>query len=118
MQVTQLQVVRVSHVPTPPRDGRLPCLAPQVRLCTPGEAPRRGKGGTLASRQALLHSAVHIENWAVDLSWDVIARWGLRRSEYRLPRAFFDDFVRVGCWSYTQHLSSRPTARIGLAEQG
>ncbi|GIL47801.1 hypothetical protein Vafri_3912 [Volvox africanus] len=67
----------------------------KVRVCTPGEAPRRGKGGTLASRQALLHSAVHIENWAVDLSWDVVARFGLRPDEYDMPRQFFDDFVKV-----------------------
>ncbi|GIL89336.1 hypothetical protein Vretimale_18663 [Volvox reticuliferus] len=60
-----------------------------------GQAPRRGKGGTLASRQALLHSAVHIENWAVDLSWDVVARFGLRPEEYDMPREFFDDFVKV-----------------------
>lgn len=30
---------------------------------------RLGKGGTLASRQGLVHSLVHIESWAVDLSW-------------------------------------------------
>ena len=37
---------------------------------------------------------VHIENAAIDLSWDVIARFGGDPS-YRLPRQFFDDFVRV-----------------------
>ena len=59
------------------------------------QAPKRGKGGTLQSRQALLHAATHIENWAVDLSWDVVARFGLRCDEYALPKAFFDDFVTV-----------------------
>lgn len=39
-------------------------------------------------------SLCHIENWAVDLSWDIIARFGQEPS-YHLPRAFFDDFVRV-----------------------
>ena len=38
-------------------------------MVAPGQAPKRGKGGSLASRQALLHSLCHIENWAVDLSW-------------------------------------------------
>lgn len=44
-------------------------VCPQVKIVAPGLAPRRGNGGTLASRQALLHSLAHIENWAVDLSW-------------------------------------------------
>lgn len=44
--------------------------------------------------QALLHSLVHIENWAVDLAWDIIARFGQDPS-YRLPHAFYDDFVTV-----------------------
>uniref|UniRef100_A0A8C1BBR7 Uncharacterized protein n=1 Tax=Cyprinus carpio carpio TaxID=630221 RepID=A0A8C1BBR7_CYPCA len=36
---------------------------------------KRGKGGTLASRVALLQSLANIEQWAIDLSWDVIARF-------------------------------------------
>ncbi len=64
--------------------------------CSARQMPKRGKGGTLHSRQALLHAATHIENWAVDLSWDVVARFGLRCDEYALPKAFFDDFVTVG----------------------
>ena len=55
---------------------------------------KRGKGGSLASRQALLHSLTHIENWAVDLSWDVVARFG-GQAEYELPGEFYDDFVTV-----------------------
>ncbi|EFJ42866.1 hypothetical protein VOLCADRAFT_107055 [Volvox carteri f. nagariensis] len=78
------------HLRAPDRPAR---SDDTVRVCAPGETPRRGKGGTLASRQALLHSAVHIENWAVDLSWDIVARFGLRPDEYDMPRQFFDDFV-------------------------
>lgn len=66
----------------------------QVKLVAPGAMPKLGKGGTLASRQALLHSLVHIENWAIDLSWDIIARFGSDPS-YDLPRRFYDDFVQV-----------------------
>eukprot|EP00775_Hariotina_reticulata_P013411 gene13412-13539_t len=66
----------------------------QVTLVAPRDMPKLGKGGTLASRQALLHSLVHIENWAVDLSWDIIARFG-SDPRYQLPKAFFDDFVQV-----------------------
>lgn len=68
----------------------------QVKLLAPGAMPKRGKGGTLASRQSLLHSLVHIENWAIDLSWDIIARFGVHQPHYCLPKAFFDDFVQVG----------------------
>lgn len=63
-----------------------------IQIVAPGVAARRGKGGTLHSRQALLHSLCHIESWAIDLSWDIIARFGQKE---RMPREFFDDFVRV-----------------------
>ena len=65
-----------------------------MKVVAPGQTPKRGKGGSAASRIALLHSLCHIENWAVDLSWDVIARFG-SRADYELPKEFFDDFVTV-----------------------
>lgn len=62
----------------------------------PFDMPKLGKGGTLSSRQALVHSMVHIESWAVDLAWDMVARAGQQRDVYLdLPDAFFDDFVTV-----------------------
>jgi uncharacterized ferritin-like protein (DUF455 family) len=39
-----------------------------------------------------MRSLVHTESWAVDLAWDVIARFG---GLVPLPRKFFDDFVTV-----------------------
>lgn len=39
----------------------------------------------------------------MDLSWDVIARWG-SDPDYQLPKEFFDDFVMVAedeCRHYT-----------------
>ena len=56
--------------------------------------PKLGRGGTLASRRALLHSLVHTESWAVDLAWDAIARFG-PDPQYSLPLAFFEDFIQV-----------------------
>lgn len=38
---------------------------------------------------------MHIESWAVDLSWDIIARFGAHPDYAPLPREFFDDFVNV-----------------------
>ena len=64
----------------------------RVTLVEPSKAPRLGKGGSPESRIAILHSLAHIESWAIDLSWDIVARFGAAR---RMPRAFFDDFVAV-----------------------
>ncbi|KAJ3001038.1 hypothetical protein HKX48_003160, partial [Thoreauomyces humboldtii] len=57
------------------------------------KAPKLGKGGTLQSRLAILHSLANVEQWAVDLAWDVIARFHDHTPD--LPTPFFDDFVRV-----------------------
>uniref|UniRef100_A0A8C1S2X0 Si:ch73-314g15.3 n=1 Tax=Cyprinus carpio TaxID=7962 RepID=A0A8C1S2X0_CYPCA len=67
-----------------------------LTVVEPGKI-KRGKGGTLASRIALLHSLANIEQWAIDLSWDVIARFSTFRlsNGEPLPRQFFDDFVKV-----------------------
>ncbi|EPS64068.1 hypothetical protein M569_10713, partial [Genlisea aurea] len=69
-----------------------PARLQNVKLVSPGEMPKLGKAGSLQSRQAIVHSLVHTESWAVDLSWDIIARFG--RSE-SMPRDFFTDFVKV-----------------------
>jgi hypothetical protein len=34
--------------------------------------PKLGKAGSLQSRQAIVHSLVHTESWAIDLSWVLI----------------------------------------------
>jgi uncharacterized ferritin-like protein (DUF455 family) len=53
--------------------------------------PKRRAGGSLAGRIALLHALAHIELNAIDLAWDLIARF----SGEALPQDFFDDWVRV-----------------------
>ncbi len=69
-------------LPRPARPER-PVLLP------PTEMPRR-RGA--AGRIALLHAIAHIELNAIDLAWDMIARF----AEPSLPRTFHDDWVRVG----------------------
>ncbi|XP_022004757.1 uncharacterized protein HI_0077-like [Helianthus annuus] len=72
----------------------------QVKLVSPSLMPKLGKAGSLRSRHAIVHSLVHTESWAIDLSWclrilfkhDIIALFGKQES---MPRDFFDDFVRV-----------------------
>jgi uncharacterized ferritin-like protein (DUF455 family) len=68
----------------PARPGR-PVLRP------PKEMPKRRAFGSLAGRIALLHAVAHIELNAIDLAWDIIARF----SREPLPRGFFDDWVGV-----------------------
>jgi uncharacterized ferritin-like protein (DUF455 family) len=72
----------------PPRRPTRP-ERPQLR--PPKEMPKRRAFGSLAGRVALLHALAHIELNAIDLAWDIIARF----SSEALPRAFFDDWVGV-----------------------
>jgi uncharacterized ferritin-like protein (DUF455 family) len=51
--------------------------------------PRRRNFGALHGRIALLHALAHIELNAIDLGWDIVARFP------GLPRAFYDDWVWV-----------------------
>jgi len=59
-------------------------------LLPPNRMPKRGKAGSLAARVALLHALAHIELNAIDLAWDLLARFGAE-----MPRPFADDWVRV-----------------------
>jgi uncharacterized ferritin-like protein (DUF455 family) len=60
-------------------------------LLAPRAMPKRSAGGNAAKRVALLHALAHIELNAIDLAWDLIARFGTAD----MPRAFFDDWVKV-----------------------
>lgn len=73
---------------TPPQRPARPA---RPLLRPPKEMPKRRAFGSLAGRVALLHALAHIELNAIDLAWDLIARFGADR----LPRAFFDDWVGV-----------------------
>jgi uncharacterized ferritin-like protein (DUF455 family) len=59
-------------------------------LLAPRDVPRR-RPGTPAGRTALLHAVAHIELNAVDLHWDVIARYG----DAGMPIGFYDDWVKA-----------------------
>lgn len=73
----------------PPNRPARPSRPP---LRPPAEVPRRRITSGLSGRVALLHALAHIELNAVDLAFDVIARFACED----LPRAFFDDWVAVG----------------------
>ena len=54
--------------------------------------PKRKAAGSPGKRAALLHALAHIELNAIDLAWDIIARFGMAGT----PRAFFEDWIKVG----------------------
>ena len=60
-------------------------------LVAPGGVPRRRVTAAPAGRIALMHALAHIELNAIDLAWDIIARFA--RSD--IPRAFCHDWVGV-----------------------
>ena len=71
---------------------------PELRDAT--QMPRRRKAGSDKSKIALLHAISHIELNAVDLAWDIMARFSHLSEEngddgFRLPKAFFDDWIKV-----------------------
>jgi len=68
----------------------MPARPARPDLRDPRDVPRR-RPGTPAGRIALLHAVAHIELNAVDLHWDVIARF----SHIPLPPGFFDDWVKA-----------------------
>ncbi len=59
-------------------------------LLDPREVPRRRTGSPLG-RIALLHAVAHIELNAVDLHWDIIARF----TDTPMPLGFYDDWVQA-----------------------
>ncbi|WP_299627151.1 ferritin-like domain-containing protein [uncultured Tateyamaria sp.] len=59
-------------------------------LLSPRDVPRR-KPGSPQGRIALLHAVAHIELNAVDLHWDIIARF----SHVPMPMGFYDDWVKA-----------------------
>jgi uncharacterized ferritin-like protein (DUF455 family) len=59
-------------------------------LLPPREVPRR-RPGSPQGRIALLHAVAHIELNAVDLHWDIIARF----TDHPMPPGFYDDWVKA-----------------------
>jgi uncharacterized ferritin-like protein (DUF455 family) len=77
----------IGNATPPPRPARpqRPLLRP------PKEMPKRRGFGSPTGRIALLHALAHIELNAIDLAWDLVARFCCEP----LPRAFFNDWVGV-----------------------
>jgi len=65
-----------------------PSRPTRPELLQPRDVPKR-RPGTPDGRIALLHAVAHIELNAVDLHWDLIARFG----HIAMPTGFYDDWV-------------------------
>ena len=68
-----------------------PARPARPELLSPKDMPKR-RPGKPAGRQAMLHAVAHIELNAVDVHWDIIARFGGRVD---LPLGFYDDWVKA-----------------------
>jgi uncharacterized ferritin-like protein (DUF455 family) len=67
-----------------------PARPDRPELLAPKDVPRR-RPGTREGRIALLHAVAHIELNAVDLHWDIIARF----THQPMPMGFYDDWVKA-----------------------
>jgi uncharacterized ferritin-like protein (DUF455 family) len=67
-----------------------PARPAQPEQLDPRDVPRRRPGSPLG-RVALLHAVAHIELNAVDLHWDIIARF----AHHPMPPGFYDDWVKA-----------------------
>jgi len=67
-----------------------PARPARPELLAPRDVPRR-RPGSPQGRIALLHALAHIELNAVDLHWDIIARFG----HVPMPMGFYDDWVKA-----------------------
>lgn len=83
------------HTPEAPIGTAIPPQRPgrpdRPQLLPPAQVPRRKINRGVAGRVALLHALAHIELNAIDLAWDIIARF----AETDLPRAFVTDWLKV-----------------------
>ena len=78
--------VSLGHA-TPPE---FPARPEKPELLAPRDVPRR-RPHTAKGRLAMLHAVAHIELNAVDLHWDLIARF----EEIKMPLGYYDDWVRA-----------------------
>jgi uncharacterized ferritin-like protein (DUF455 family)/nitrite reductase/ring-hydroxylating ferredoxin subunit len=78
-----------------------PARHEQLEVVDRSKTKKRGRGGTVESRIAILHALANVEQWAIDLAWDIISRYSASvftspdGVQHTIPRGFFDDFVQV-----------------------
>ncbi|KAK0491059.1 hypothetical protein IW261DRAFT_1435439 [Armillaria novae-zelandiae] len=75
--------------PNPPRPPDVPLREAQYERNTVEPVKMKSR----KSRAVMLHALANIEQWAIDLAWDIMARFGPKHPD--LPPAFFSDFTKM-----------------------
>ncbi|KIK91231.1 hypothetical protein PAXRUDRAFT_13888 [Paxillus rubicundulus Ve08.2h10] len=100
-----LKVERTKHAVQLFRTGRLTSTGHKSkRVPLPPAVPPRDdnytqnivdprKLGKRKNAAVMLHALANIEQWAIDLAWDIMVRFG--SSHPNIPQAFFSDFTRM-----------------------
>ncbi|KAJ6632443.1 DUF455-domain-containing protein [Mycena sp. CBHHK59/15] len=100
-----LKVMRTRHAVQLFRNGKLDSIgnksanAPRPPDVPPREASflkntvNPGKVKGRKNLAVMLHALANVEQWAIDLAWDIMARFGPSHPD--LPPAFFSDFTKM-----------------------
>jgi uncharacterized ferritin-like protein (DUF455 family)/nitrite reductase/ring-hydroxylating ferredoxin subunit len=85
-------------------DANVPNIPPReaLKFVESRKTVKIGKGNSIHSRIRLLHALANVEQWAIDLAWDIIARFSSTQFESSNgivllveQRDFYNDFVRI-----------------------
>ena len=68
-----------------------PARPHDVKIVNPKELIRQKKRDNDDLANMLIHSLVHIESMAIDLSWDIISRFHYEQ----MPKQFYSDMVSM-----------------------
>jgi uncharacterized ferritin-like protein (DUF455 family) len=75
-----------------------PARPAKPELLYPRDMPKRKKGNNDKNKVTLLHALAHIELNAIDLAWDIIARFSHYHEaaeSFSLPIEFYEDWLKV-----------------------
>lgn len=97
-------ITEIGDARPPARPGR----PARPDILPPNKMPRRGTRGQ-NGRVAMYHALAHIEFNAIDLGWDIIARFAAPT----LPKGFYDDWVLVAKQE-AEHFAALETMLRGM----
>lgn len=74
-----------------------PARPDKPELLFPRDMPKRKKGNFVKNKVSLLHALAHIELNAIDLAWDIIARFSnyYQAEGFALSIEFYEDWLKV-----------------------
>lgn len=86
-----IELGKIGNIPSRPARPEKP------ELFRPWNMPKRKKANSERSKINLLHALSHIELNAIDLAWDIIARFSFYHGAetFSLPITFYEDWLKV-----------------------